>query len=104
MLPNSLDVNQTENPSGIVKSRVERFNAFEKGKKSLRERICKKICKKIVTRENLCKKLESILSEVKFYEDLLRYLLCSMPEHFRQVRKENVQLQTAKSCKKMKVE
>ena len=73
---NSPDLNPTENLGEIVKDRVERLMHLEKGPGRY-------------SKETLRQKLDIVLSELEFDQNLFQDLLCSMPTRFRRVRDAN---------------
>ena len=73
---NSPDLNPTENLGEIVKDRVERLMYLEKGPGRY-------------SKETLRQKLDIVLSELEFDQNLFQDLLCSMPRRFRPVRDAN---------------
>ena len=73
---NSPDLNPTENLGEIVKDRVERLMHLEKGPGHS-------------SKETLRQKLDIVLSELEFDQNLFQNLLCSMPRCFRRVRDAN---------------
>jgi len=73
---NSPDLNPTENLGEIVKDRVERLMHLEKGPGRY-------------SKETLRQKLDIVLSELEFDQNLFQDLLCSMPRRFRRVRDAN---------------
>ena len=68
---NSPDLNPTENLGEIVKDRVERLMHLEKGPGRY-------------SKETLRQKLDIVLSELEFDQNMFQDLLCSMPRRFRQ--------------------